>query len=76
MPLDKFGARIVRTNIEIEDKLLAEAMRAGGFKTKRATVEAGLRLLVLRKAYRGILELRGKIHWVGDIDTLRESKRR
>ncbi len=66
----------MRTNIEIEDKLLSEAMRAGGFKTKRATVEEGLRLLARKKAYRAILALRGKIHWEGDPDAMRRSKGR
>jgi len=62
--------------IEIDDKLLLEAMRAGGFKTRRATVEVGLRLLASKTAYRDILALRGKIHWEGDPDTLRRSKGR
>jgi Arc/MetJ family transcription regulator len=70
-----FRGWMVRTNIEIDDKLLAEAMRARGFGTKRATVVAGLRLLIRTKAYRDILALRGKIHWVGNVDTLRKSKR-
>ena len=55
----------MRTNIDIDDRLLSEAMRASGCKTKRATVEEGLRLLVRKKAYRAILKLRGKIHWDG-----------
>lgn len=66
----------MRTNIEIDDQLLAEAMRAGRFKTKRATVEEGLRLLARKKAYRAILALRGKIHWEGDPDAMRRSKGR
>ena len=66
----------MRTNIDIDDKLLAEAMRAGGFKTKRATVEEGLRLLARKRAYRAILALRGKIHWAGDPDALRRAKGR
>ena len=56
---------IVRMTIDIDDRLLSEAMRASGCKTKRATVEEGLRLLVRKKAYRAILKLRGKIHWDG-----------
>lgn len=66
----------MRTNIEIDDKLLSAAMRAGGFRTKRATVEEGLRLLARKKAYRAILALRGKIHWEGDPEALRRAKRR
>ena len=66
----------MRTNIEIDDALLSDAMRASGCKTKRATVEEGLRLLARKKAYRAILALRGKIHWEGDPHALRRSKRR
>jgi Arc/MetJ family transcription regulator len=66
----------VRTSIAIDDKLLSEAMRASLCKTKRATVEEGLRLLARKKAYRAILALRGKIHWEGATDTLRRSKGR
>jgi Arc/MetJ family transcription regulator len=66
----------VRTNIDIDDQLLSQAMRASGCKTKRATVEEGLRLLARKKAYRAILALRGKVHWEGDPDALRRAKRR
>ena len=53
----------MRTNIEIEDKLMAAAMAAGGFKTKREAVEEGLRLVARRKVYDGLRALRGKLHW-------------
>ncbi|MFN0300995.1 MAG: type II toxin-antitoxin system VapB family antitoxin [Burkholderiales bacterium] len=66
----------MRTNIEIDDRLLAEAMKVGGFKTKRATVEEGLRMLAGKKAYRDILALRGKVRWEGDPAALRRAKGR
>jgi len=66
----------MRTNIDIDDRLLAAAMKAGGFKTKRAAVEGALRLLARKKAYRDILALRGKVHWEGDPRALRATKRR
>ena len=66
----------MRTTIEIDDKLLCEAMRASGCKTKRATVEQGLRLLARDKTCRDILALRGKVHWEGDPDAQRRAKRR
>ena len=53
----------MRTNIEIDDQLMANAMEAGGFKTKREAVEAGLRLVARRKVYDGLLALRGKLQW-------------
>jgi Arc/MetJ family transcription regulator len=56
----------MRTNIDIDDDLMVEAMKAGPFKTKKDAVEAGLKLLARRAAYREILRWRGKLHWQGD----------
>jgi Arc/MetJ family transcription regulator len=53
----------MRTNIDIDDALMAAAMEAGGFKTKKEAVEEGLRLLSRRKVYEGLLALRGKLQW-------------
>ena len=64
----------MRTNIVIEDKLMREAQRATGLKTKRETVELGLRTLVRLKKQAGIRRLRGKLEWKGDLDTLRNDK--
>jgi Arc/MetJ family transcription regulator len=58
----------MRTNIEIDDKLLAQALKLTGHKTKRAVVEAGLQMLVRIKRQEEILKLRGKVHWEGNID--------
>ncbi len=50
----------MRTNIDISDDLMASAMEASGLRTKRETVEAGLKLLAQRrKAYAGLLALGG-----------------
>ena len=56
----------MRTNIDIDDELMAKAMRAGPYKTKREAVEAGLRLLARQAAYREILKWEGKLKWEGD----------
>ena len=53
----------MRTNIDIDDDLMAAAMAAGGFKTKREAVEEGLRLVSRRKVYDGLLALRGQLQW-------------
>ena len=57
---------IMRTNIEIDEALMAEAMKAGPYKTKKDAVEAGLKLLARQAAYREILKWRGKLKWEGD----------
>jgi Arc/MetJ family transcription regulator len=61
----------MRTNIEIDDKLMQKAMRASGAVTKKAAVVAGLQLLVKVKAQTGILALRGKVKWDGDLEQSR-----
>jgi Arc/MetJ family transcription regulator len=64
------GAAVMRTNIEIDDELLSQAMMATGFATKRATVEEGLRLLVrLRKQTKALAELKG-LGWEGDLQEM------
>lgn len=56
----------MRTNIEIDDTLMAEAMKAGPYTTKKDAVEAGLKLLARQAAYREILKWEGKLKWEGD----------
>ncbi len=53
----------MRTNIILDDALLAQAMKAGPFKTRKEAVDAGLRLLARQAAYRDILALRGQLRW-------------
>lgn len=53
----------MRTNIEIDDKLMDYVMATGEFKTKREAVEAGLQLIKRRKAYAAIREARGTLFW-------------
>ena len=61
----------MRTNIEIDDRLMAEAMAASGLRTKRETVEAALRLLARRKRQAGARDLFGRVQWDGDLDAER-----
>jgi Arc/MetJ family transcription regulator len=56
----------MRTNIDIDDDLMAKAMAAGPFSTKKDAVEAGLKLLARQAAYREILKWEGKLKWEGD----------
>ena len=64
----------MRTNIVIDDKLMADVMAYGDFKTKREAVEAGLRMLKRRKAYDALLAARGTLHW-DDSDEAWERRR-
>lgn len=61
----------MRTNIVIDDDLINEAMALSRLKTKKAVVETGLRLLVQMKKQERIKNLRGKLRWDGDLDSMR-----
>jgi Arc/MetJ family transcription regulator len=58
----------MRTNIDIDDKLMKQAMKATGARTKRAAVEASLRQTVQLKKQQGIRKLFGKVGWRGHDD--------
>ena len=64
----------MRTNIVIDDDLINEAMNLSRLKTKKAVVETGLRLLVQMKKQERIKNLRGKIRWEGDLDSMRSDQ--
>ncbi len=61
----------MRTNIDIDDELMKAAMKAAGKKTKKETVEEALRELIRRRDIQGLLDLRGKVKWEGDLDAMR-----
>jgi Arc/MetJ family transcription regulator len=61
----------MRTNIEIDEELVRQAMRKTGAPTKRAAVDAGLRLLVKTHSQAAIRRLRGKVQWEGDLNQSR-----
>jgi len=61
----------MRTNIVIDDELIAEAMRLSGARTKREAVEYSLRLLVQLKRQERVRGARGKLQWVGDLEAMR-----
>ena len=64
----------MRTNIDIDDALMAEAMEASGCRTKKAAVEAGLRLLVRIRRQERIRALRGRLYWEGSLDGMRRDR--
>lgn len=64
----------VRTNIDIDDELLAEAQAVAGTTTKRATVDYALRELVRRRGRQAVLDLRGNVNWEGDLDESRRGR--
>lgn len=70
-----YPLRSVRTNIDIDPEILREAQRLTGAKTKREAVDLALRELVARYRRVGILKLRGKVRWEGDLEASRLGRR-
>jgi Arc/MetJ family transcription regulator len=64
----------MRTNVEIDDALMREALRLTGLRTKREAVDLALRELVSRHRQLGILALRGRVHWEGDLEESRRGR--
>lgn len=64
----------VRTNIDIDEALLAEAMAAAGTSTKKATVEVALRQLVIQHHRRSAVKEMTGLGWEGDLDAMREGR--
>ena len=61
----------MRTNIVIDDQLMAETLKVTGLKSKREAVETGLRLLLRLGEQGQIRALRGKLNWTGDLAAMR-----
>jgi Arc/MetJ family transcription regulator len=61
----------MRTNIIIDDTLMADVLKATGVKSKREAVELGLKTLLLLKQQEGIKAFKGKLKWEGDLEQMR-----
>jgi len=61
----------MRTNIEIDDTLMADTLRATGIRTKREVVELALRTLLRLRQQASLKGLRGKVDWQGDLEAMR-----
>jgi Arc/MetJ family transcription regulator len=64
----------MRTNIDIDEQLLADAQAIAGTATKKATVEHALRELVRRKQRQQVRDLLGTVDWTGDLDESRSGR--
>ncbi len=61
----------MRTNIEIDDRLMKETLKATGLKTKREVVDLALKELLRLEKQIGFRKLRGKIDWQGNLEEMR-----
>jgi Arc/MetJ family transcription regulator len=64
----------MRTNIDIDDRLMRQALRSSGARTKRAVVEEGLRLLIQTRGQGRVRRLRGNVAWDGDLNASRRER--
>ena len=64
----------MRTNIEIDDALMAEAQRASGYATKRQTVEHALRLMIRLRRQQEVDLAFGKYRWQGNLARSRKGR--
>ena len=71
--IDTHGCNM-RTNIIIDDKLMDDALKASGLRTKKEAVEEGLRALIKLNKQADIRKLRGKLKWEGDLDDMRADR--
>ena len=63
----------MRTNIEIDDKLMNDVLKATGARTKKEAVELGLKTLIRIKKQEGLKAFKGKLSWSGDLDDMRKA---
>ena len=66
--------KTVRTNIVIDDRLMADALKATGLKTKREVVELGLETLIKLKKQEKIKAYKGRLSWSGDLESMRRDQ--
>lgn len=65
---------MLRTNIELDEKLVKEAMKLTHKKTKKDLVNYALEELVKRFKRKKLLELEGKVEWTGNLAEMRKSR--
>ena len=63
-----------RTNVVLDDELVTKCQRATGIKTRRELIDYALRELLRHESQSKILELKGKIHWEGDLTAFRRGR--
>jgi Arc/MetJ family transcription regulator len=64
----------MRTNIVIDDELMANVLKLTGLRTKREAVELGLKTLIKLKKQEKIRQFRGKLRWQGNLDEMRTDR--
>ena len=63
-----------RTNIVLDEELINRARQLTGIKTKKQVIQEALRLLIKLREQAQVRALRGKLHWEGDLDEMRQGR--
>lgn len=63
-----------RTNVLLDDKIVEDCLKATGIKTRRALIDHALRELLRHESQTKILELKGKVHWEGNLNEWRQGR--
>jgi Arc/MetJ family transcription regulator len=64
----------MRTNIDIDDALMAEAQKVSGQPTKKQTVEEALRLMIRLRQQEDVRAAFGKYRWRGNLGQSRKGR--
>lgn len=64
----------IRTNIVLDQGLVEEGMKLTGAKSMRELVNTALADLVAKKQRQRVLDLRGSVHWTGNVKTIRRGR--
>ena len=63
-----------RTNIVLDDTLVEDCLKVTGINTRKALLDHALKELLRHTSQRKILELKGKIHWDGNLNDWRKTR--
>jgi Arc/MetJ family transcription regulator len=63
-----------RTNVVLEEDLIEAGLELTGLRSRRALIDYALRQLLRRESQKKILELKGKVHWEGDLSSMRQGR--
>jgi Arc/MetJ family transcription regulator len=63
-----------RTNVVLEEDLIEAGLELTGLRSRRALIDYALRQLLRRESQKKILELKGKVHWEGNLSSMRQER--
>ena len=65
---------MARTNVVLDDELIAECQKATGIKTRRVLIHHALQELLRRERQKSVLALKGSVRWEGNLDEWRKER--